>query len=76
MAVIKAQTEKTLPPFKGDLQIIKIVKSGEALGTKPLGYVNDFENARGDFNDLAAGTEDFNSLANKSGEQFFTLTCR
>ena len=65
--------KKELPPYKGELQAIKIVKSGDFLGIKPLDYVIDFENARGDFNELSPGDDGFNNLATESGKRFFSL---
>lgn len=76
MANMKPQSKNELPPYKGELKIVKIVRSGDPVETEPLNYVIDFENARGDFNEFLPDTADFNKLASESGEQFFVLANR
>jgi hypothetical protein len=73
MENIKSQFKKELPPFKGELQVIKIITGEVSTETKPLVCLIDFENASGDFNEYSPETGDFNNLASESGKRFLAL---
>lgn len=76
MANEKPQVMKKLPPFMGELQVIKLVK-GEAFSElKPIDFVTDFDNARGDFNEFSPISADFENLASDSGKRFSALAHR
>jgi hypothetical protein len=68
---MKLQAHNDLPPYTGELQVIEIVETNEPVGLQPLDCGNDFDNARGNFNDLAPQHQDFSALASKSGKCFF-----
>jgi hypothetical protein len=73
MATEKPQVMKELPPFREELQVIKLVKDGAFPELKPLDFIQDINNAPGDFNDLSPVSGDFNDLASLSGSRFFAL---
>ena len=72
----KPQAKKNLPPYTGDLRVVEIVKTGDSLGLKPLGYCIEIENARGNFNEFLSTSAEFNTLATESGKRFSALASR
>lgn len=63
-----------LPPYRGELQGVRIVKTGESVRRFESIVANiQTDNARGNFNELSPGEAGFSNLASESGKRFFQL---